>query len=184
MLLAVIVVQGGGRAFPRMGSRHIPRCDRPDRCLPIGRFQGGWLRRAAAGDLDICRLGSGMGASRRGACCATMLVGNLVALRQRAERSGCWHGRRLRRPGTSSFRLRRSVAPSNGALCVTTAVIGYLVAYAAMNLGAFAVVAVGPDAIEGSEQIADYRGLRTSPPMARGQPGLLPGVSWPDSHLA
>ena len=88
---------------------------------------------------------------------ATMLVGNLVALRQSsAIRLLAWSS--IAQAGYILVPLAAVSGSIEWGTLVTTAVIGYLVAYAAMNLGAFSVVAV-VSRLEGSEQIADYRGL-------------------------
>lgn len=87
----------------------------------------------------------------------TILVGNVVALRQRdAVRLLAW----------SSIAQAGYVLVPLGALAgalawssdIAAAVVGYLVAYAAMNLGAFAVVAVASRRA-GLVTLADYRGL-------------------------
>jgi NADH-quinone oxidoreductase subunit N len=96
---------------------------------------------------------------------ATLVVGNVVALRQRlAVRLLAW----------SSIAQAGYVLVPLGALAgsvrwdagVVAAVIGYLAAYAAMNLGAFAVVEI-VQRRTGGEALEDYRGLaRRSPWLA------------------
>ncbi|MFL6178893.1 MAG: NADH-quinone oxidoreductase subunit N [Actinomycetes bacterium] len=88
---------------------------------------------------------------------ATMLVGNLVALRQSfAIRLLAWSS--IAQAGYILVPLAAVSGSIEWGTLVTTAVIGYLVAYAAMNLGAFAVVAV-VRRLEGIDRIVDYRGL-------------------------
>jgi NADH-quinone oxidoreductase subunit N len=88
---------------------------------------------------------------------ATMLVGNLVALRQRyAIRLLAWSS--IAQAGYILVPLAAVSGSIEWGTLVSTAMIGYLTAYAAMNLGAFAVVAV-VKRLEGAEEIADYRGL-------------------------
>lgn len=88
---------------------------------------------------------------------ATMLVGNLVALRQRvAIRLLAWSA--IAQAGYILVPLAAVSGSIEWGTLATTAVIGYLVAYAAMNLGAFAVVAV-VSRLDGLETIQSYRGL-------------------------
>jgi NADH-quinone oxidoreductase subunit N len=96
---------------------------------------------------------------------ATMLGGNLVALRQRtAIRLLAWSS--IAQAGYILVPLAAVSGSLEWGSLVTTAVIGYLVAYAAMNLGAFAVVSV-VNRLEGAHDLADYRGLgRRRPALA------------------
>ena len=88
---------------------------------------------------------------------ATMLVGNLVALRQRlAIRLLAWSS--IAQAGYILVPLAAVSGSIEWGTLVTTAVIGYLAAYAAMNLGAFAVVSV-VSRLDGLDTIASYRGL-------------------------
>lgn len=88
---------------------------------------------------------------------ATMIVANLVALRQRlAIRLLAWSA--IAQAGYVLVPLGAVSGTIEWGLAVTTAVIGYLVAYTAMNLGAFAVVAVIARA-DGASELSDYRGL-------------------------
>ena len=87
----------------------------------------------------------------------TMLVGNLVALRQRqAVRLLAWSS--IAQAGYILVPLAAVAGSVAWGVGVTGAVVGYLVAYAAMNLGAFAVVAVTTRRI-GAVTLDDYRGL-------------------------
>ena len=87
----------------------------------------------------------------------TMLVGNLVALRQRqAVRLLAWSS--IAQAGYILVPLAAVAGSVAWGVGVTGAVVGYLAAYAAMNLGAFAVVAVVSRGI-GAASVADYRGL-------------------------
>ncbi len=95
----------------------------------------------------------------------TMLVGNVVALKQRhAVRLLAWSS-----IAQAGYILVPLAAVSGSVVWgpgVTGAVIGYLVAYAAMNLGAFGVVAIVARRT-GAASLADYRGLvRRSPWLA------------------
>jgi NADH-quinone oxidoreductase subunit N len=88
---------------------------------------------------------------------ASMLVGNLVALRQKsALRLLAWSS-----IGQAGYILVPLASVSGsiewGAL-VSTAVVGYLAVYMAMTLGAFAVTAAVAR-VEGTRSIADYRSL-------------------------
>jgi NADH-quinone oxidoreductase subunit N len=88
---------------------------------------------------------------------ATMLVGNLVALRQRtAIRLLAWSS--IAQAGYILVPLAAVSGSIEWGTLVSTAVIGYLVAYAAMNLGAFSVVAV-VKRLDGADTLVDYRGL-------------------------
>lgn len=88
---------------------------------------------------------------------ATMLIGNTVALRQRhAVRLLAWSS--IAQAGYIMVPLAAVSGSVVWGPGVTGAVIGYLVAYAAMNLGAFGVVAVVARAT-GAESLSDYRGL-------------------------
>lgn len=72
---------------------------------------------------------------------ATMLVGNVAALRQtRAVRLLAWSS--IAQAGYVLVPFGAAVAAGEQAEGLLDAVVAYLVAYAAMNLGAFAVVAV------------------------------------------
>ncbi len=94
----------------------------------------------------------------------TMLGGNLLALRQRlAVRLLAWSS--IAQAGYILVPLAAVAGRLEWGPGVTNAVVGYLVAYAAMNLGAFAVVAVVARRT-GAVDWADYRGL------ARRSPGL------------
>ncbi|HUV48481.1 MAG: NADH-quinone oxidoreductase subunit N [Actinomycetes bacterium] len=87
----------------------------------------------------------------------TMLVGNLVALRQRqAVRLLAWSS--IAQAGYILVPLAAVAGSVVWGVGVTGAVVGYLVAYAAMNLGAFAVVAVVASRM-GAVTLDDYRGL-------------------------
>ena len=87
----------------------------------------------------------------------TMLVGNVVALRQRhAVRLLAWSS--IAQAGYILVPLAAVAGSVVWGPAVTGAVIGYLVAYAAMNLGAFAVVAIVARRT-GAVSLADYRGL-------------------------
>ena len=95
----------------------------------------------------------------------TMLVGNVVALRQRvAVRLLAWSS--IAQAGYILVPLGAVSGDIEWGLAVTTAVIGYLAVYAAMNLGAFGVVAVAAR-VEGATTLNDYRGLgRRHPALA------------------
>ncbi|MCZ3388469.1 MAG: NADH-quinone oxidoreductase subunit N [Actinomycetia bacterium] len=87
----------------------------------------------------------------------TMLIGNAVALKQRhAVRLLAWSS--IAQAGYILVPLGAVTSSVVWGPEVTDAVIGYLVAYAAMNLGAFAVVSVVARR-DGAESLADYRGL-------------------------
>lgn len=87
----------------------------------------------------------------------TMLVGNTVALKQRqAVRLLAWSS--IAQAGYILVPLAAVAGSVGWGPGVTGAVIGYLVAYAAMNLGAFAVVTIVARRA-GAELLADYRGL-------------------------
>ncbi len=87
----------------------------------------------------------------------TMLVGNTVALKQRqAVRLLAWSS--IAQAGYILVPLAAVAGSVGWGPGVTGAVIGYLVAYAAMNLGAFAVVTIVARRA-GAEWLADYRGL-------------------------
>ena len=88
---------------------------------------------------------------------ATMLVGNLVALRQRvAVRLLAWSS--IAQAGYILVPLAAVTGDVSWGPVAFTAVVGYLVAYAAMNLGAFAVVAVVAR-LDSADRVTDYRGL-------------------------
>lgn len=92
----------------------------------------------------------------------TMLVGNLVALRQRqAVRLLAWSS--IAQAGYILVPLAGVGGAVAWGVGVTGAVVGYLVAYAAMNLGAFAVVAVAARRM-GAVTLDDYRGLAWTNP--------------------
>lgn len=87
----------------------------------------------------------------------TMLIANLVALRQRhAVRLLAWSS--IAQAGYILVPLAAVAGSVVWGPGVTGAVVGYLVAYAAMNLGAFGVVAIAVKRL-GAESLADYRGL-------------------------
>jgi NADH-quinone oxidoreductase subunit N len=87
----------------------------------------------------------------------TMLIGNAVALKQRhAVRMLAWSS--IAQAGYVLVPLAAVAGTVVWDPGVTGAVIGYLVAYAAMNLGAFGVVAIAVRRA-GAESFADYRGL-------------------------
>ena len=87
----------------------------------------------------------------------TMLVGNAVALKQRhAVRLLAWSS--IAQAGYILVPLAAVAGSVVWGPGVTGAVIGYLVAYAAMNLGAFGVVAIVARR-SGAESLTDYRGL-------------------------
>jgi NADH-quinone oxidoreductase subunit N len=101
---------------------------------------------------------------------ATMLGGNLVALRQRtAIRLLAWSS--IAQAGYILVPMAAVSGSLEWGTLVTTAVIGYLVAYAAMNLGAFAVVSV-VNRLEGATDLDDYRGL------GRRHPGLAVSLAF------
>lgn len=88
---------------------------------------------------------------------ATVLVGNVVALRQRdAVRLLAWSS--IAQAGYVLVPLGAMVGSIGWSQGVWDAVVAYVVAYAAMNLGAFAVVAVASRQA-GLTSLADYRGL-------------------------
>jgi NADH-quinone oxidoreductase subunit N len=92
----------------------------------------------------------------------TMLVGNLVALRQRqAVRLLAWSS--IAQAGYILVPLAAVAGSVVWGPGVTGAVVGYLVAYAAMNLGAFGVVAVASRRL-GAVALDDYRGLASRSP--------------------
>ena len=95
----------------------------------------------------------------------TMLVANVVALRQRlAVRLLAWSS--IAQAGYILVPLGAVSGDIEWGLAVTTAVIAYLAAYAAMNLGAFGVVAI-VQRVEGATALTDYRGLgRRHPALA------------------
>ncbi|MEO8105927.1 MAG: NADH-quinone oxidoreductase subunit N [Actinomycetes bacterium] len=87
----------------------------------------------------------------------TMLVGNLVALRQRhAVRLLAWSS--IAQAGYILVPLAAVGGSVAWGVGVSGAVVGYLVAYAAMNLGAFAVVAMVARHT-GATSLDDFRGL-------------------------
>lgn len=87
----------------------------------------------------------------------TMLVGNLVALRQRqAVRLLAWSS--IAQAGYILVPLAAVAGSVVWGVEVTGAVVGYLGAYAAMNLGAFGVVALVSRRL-GAVTLDDYRGL-------------------------
>jgi NADH-quinone oxidoreductase subunit N len=96
---------------------------------------------------------------------ASMIVGNVVALRQRlAVRLLAWSS--IAQAGYVLVPLGALAGSARWDAGVVAAVIGYLVAYAAMNLGAFAVVEI-VHRRTGAEALSDYRGLvRRSPWLA------------------
>jgi NADH-quinone oxidoreductase subunit N len=86
-----------------------------------------------------------------------MVVGNAVALKQRhAVRMLAWSS--IAQAGYILVPLAAVAGSVVWGPGVTSAVISYLVAYAAMNLGAFGVVAIAVRR-SGAESFADYRGL-------------------------
>ncbi|HVQ87796.1 MAG TPA: NADH-quinone oxidoreductase subunit N [Actinomycetes bacterium] len=87
----------------------------------------------------------------------TMLLANMVALRQRgAVRLLAWSS--IAQAGYVLVPFGAVVAGTQGSAGLLAAVVGYLVAYAAMNLGAFAVVAV-VSRDQPRARIADFAGL-------------------------
>jgi NADH-quinone oxidoreductase subunit N len=106
----------------------------------------------------------------------TMLGGNLVALRQRlAVRLLAWSS--IAQAGYILVPLAAVAGSVAWGPDVAHAVVGYLVAYAAMNLGAFAVVAV-VSRRTGIVEWRDYRGL------ARRSPGLAVALAFFLASLA
>ncbi len=106
----------------------------------------------------------------------TMLGGNLVALRQRlAVRLLAWSS--IAQAGYIVVPLAAVAGSVAWGPDVANAVVGYLVAYAAMNLGAFAVVAVVARRT-GIVEWGDYRGL------ARRSPGLAVALAFFLASLA
>jgi NADH-quinone oxidoreductase subunit N len=98
---------------------------------------------------------------------ATMLMGNVVALRQSsAVRLLAWSS--IAQAGYILVPLAAVTGSIEWSAVVTTALIGYLAVYAAMNLGAFAVV-TAVARTDRAESLDDYRSL------ARRRPWL--GVS-------
>lgn len=92
----------------------------------------------------------------------TMLIGNLVALRQRqAVRLLAWSS--IAQAGYILVPLAAVAGSVAWGAEVVGAVVGYLAAYAAMNLGAFGVVAVVSRRF-GAVTIDDYRGLASKSP--------------------
>jgi NADH-quinone oxidoreductase subunit N len=88
---------------------------------------------------------------------ATMLVGNLVALRQRtAIRLLAWSS--IAQAGYILVPLGAVIGSIEWGALVSSAVVGYLAVYAAMNLGAFAVVSAVAR-VDGAQTIAEYRSL-------------------------
>jgi NADH-quinone oxidoreductase subunit N len=88
---------------------------------------------------------------------ASMLVGNLVALRQRlAIRLLAWSS--IAQAGYILVPLGAVSGAIEWGSAVVTAVVGYLVTYAAMNLGAFGVVSIVAR-LDGAKTLVDYRGL-------------------------
>ena len=107
---------------------------------------------------------------------ATMLVGNLVALRQTsAIRLLAWSS--IAQAGYILVPLAAVSGSIEWGTLVSTAVIGYLAAYAAMNLGAFGVVAM-VKRLEGVDRLVDYRGL------ARRRPWLTVSLAFFLASLA
>jgi NADH-quinone oxidoreductase subunit N len=106
----------------------------------------------------------------------TMLGGNVLALRQRlAVRLLAWSS--IAQAGYILVPLAAVAGSVAWGPDVTNAVVGYLVAYAAMNLGAFAVVAVVTRRT-GVVEWGDYRGL------ARRSPGLAVALAFFLASLA
>jgi NADH-quinone oxidoreductase subunit N len=97
------------------------------------------------------------------AAVATMLMANVAALRQRhAVRLLAWSS--VAQAGYVVVPFAAAVAAGRSALPALTAVVAYLAVYAAMNLGAFAVVALvarrRPDPL-----LADFDGLARHRPV-------------------
>ena len=91
------------------------------------------------------------------AAAATMMVGNLVALRQRtAVRLLAWSS--IAQAGYILVPLGAVTGSIEWGALVSSAVVGYLAVYAAMNLGAFAVVSAVAR-VDGARSIAEYRSL-------------------------
>ena len=91
-----------------------------------------------------------------------------------AARCGCWPGRRSPRPGYVLVPFGAAVAAGEQAEGMLDAVVAYLVAYAAMNLGAFAVVAVVARR-QPRVTLADFDGLAWRSPWLGAVPGAVPG---------
>ena len=152
------------------------------RRVPVGRVEGGGLRRSRpARHASASRPYADTWAPVLAVLAAlTMTVGNLVALRQRT-RSGCWPGPRSRSPATCWCRSVRPPAATRRASCRRPSPMS--LAYAAMNLGAFAVVAAVGRTHAG-QRLEDYRGLARRSPVAAGAlalalvalAGLPPGL--------
>ena len=124
--------------------------------LPIGRFEDvgfaalPWCSRLLCVVHDLGAGRSRVGRSHDGDRQRHRVFG-------RGVRCACLRGRQSRKPATSSCRLPPSSAGLVGGDGYRAAVIGYLVGYAALNLGAFAVVRSSQGRIRA--RIADFTGL-------------------------
>lgn len=99
------------------------------------------------------------------AAMATMLTANVVALRQRgAVRLLAWSS--IAQAGYLLVPMAAVTGSIEWGVLVSSAVVGYLAVYAAMNLGAFAVVAA-VTRVDGARSLAEYRSLgRRHPALA------------------
>ncbi|NLU72489.1 NADH-quinone oxidoreductase subunit N [Streptomyces sp. HNM0575] len=105
----------------------------------------------------------------------TMTVGNAAALRQRADRahgavrllawSSVGQAGYLLVPLAAAAADSGGAEPSGPALSTVGATVAYLLMYAAVNLGAFAVVA-HISRTSSHNRLTDYRGLHASHPLA------------------
>ena len=131
-------VQGGGGAVPLLGPRHLRRRARAGRRLSVGGVQGRGLRRPrAAAHVGFAPYADVWAPAVAVLAAVTMTVGNLVALRQRqAVRLLAWSS-----IAQSGYMLVPLGAAGKGDIDgVLPATVAYVLAYAVMNLGAFAVV--------------------------------------------
>ena len=148
-------VQGRRRPVPHVGARHLRRRAGGGGGVPLGGLQGGRLRRADAGaDLRARvrrrRLVAGAGRARRADHDRRQRRSRCAS----STRSGCWPGRRWRRPATSWC---RSAPPRRGDR-VLGASMAYLAVYAFVNLAAFSVAALVGSRYP-AQRLTDYRGL-------------------------
>ena len=174
LALAGLRLQGRRGALPLLGAGHLPGCAGPGRRLPLGGVQGGRLRRARAAADRGLRVRTPTSGVPRWPCVAalTMTVGNLAALRQRhAVRLLAWSS-----VAQSGYMLVPLGAATVGRVDeVLSATVAYVVAYAVMNLGAFAVVTlVGRH--RASNLLGRLPGLGRTEPAVGVRAGVLAGL--------
>ncbi len=179
-------LQGLGRAVPHLGARHLRGCADtghrlPGRGVEGGRFRGpdrSWSSSASTGRADVFEplmwvLAAALDDRRqpdRAAPDQHRPHAGLLGHRPGRLHAGPARGRRA---GTVGSTLDDAV--------VTGAIVTYLVIYAAMNLGAFAVII----AVARKTRSAEIDVLRRAVPVRPGAHGRhdgLPLLAWPASR--